>query len=112
MSFVTRIYRCKECRAEVERLDRRNEENAPPTCEACGTEMFMAPSAPMVLRESQPDGYKRADAWYIAREAQRLKAQAVNLPPEKRGDLLKEAKSLDREASTRRTSKTTDHKDP
>jgi hypothetical protein len=70
------------------------EEGNLPTCPLCGTtavERVFA--APAIMQASLPDHVRRP-GWKEKVESLKLESEAYSLPPEKRGDLLKEVHNL------------------
>lgn len=89
---------------EVVGIDEDGEiQGSTPPCPGCGEyrSVIRIPSAPTVLKASWPDGRKRPDSWYIQREAAKLRKESFRKRPEKRGELLGEARRLDSEAHKR-----------
>lgn len=74
-----------------------------PPCPECGEagRVIRVPSAPNILKASWPDGRKRPDSWYIAKEAASLRKQAFNRHPDKREELVGAARKLESEAHKR-----------
>ena len=68
------------------------------TCPACGLEQSIkrAVGAPMVLKASWPDGWRRKhhEAYRNLSEAAKIRREEVNLPPEKRQYHQKERRKL------------------
>lgn len=76
-------------------LDLDNESVSEQTCFVCDSPLELLFSAPAILRASYPDGTVRDDV-RAEREASKLLTKSYDLPPEKRGDLTREAAKIRR----------------
>lgn len=112
MTWRTYDYLCKECGYRYDEIFRKGEQPETLDCEACGAEASMKETigAPMPLRASYHDGYKRGGDYQLVKEAAKLEAQAANLPHDKRKGINKEVKTL-RQRATRESSKPKSNKE-
>ena len=98
--FRTYDFLCKSCGFRHDEIFHKGEQPETLDCPSCGEEMKEVIGAPMPLRASYHDGYRRGGDYQLVKEASKLEVQAANLPHEKRKELKQEITKLKRKAMT------------
>jgi hypothetical protein len=91
--YRTYDYLCRVCEGRFGELFERDSQPETHDC-ICGGVADLTIGAPMPLRKSYHDGYKRGGDYQLLKEASQLEKKMYNLPHEKRREMQKEIQTL------------------
>jgi hypothetical protein len=94
---------CPQCDLRWDDLVDRNEDTWELRfeCSRCGCEdCSRTMSAPNMTKASYPDGYKRGPGYDAMKEASKMKAERANLPMDKRNDINKAIRTVEKQAAS------------
>ena len=87
----TYLYECSSCVIQWDVLVSIADRDSPQMCPDCGkphTDRIL--EAPVVMRESHPDSYRRGGSYEEMKQVAKLKSARANLAPDKRAEINKE----------------------
>lgn len=104
MSWISHDFLCRECGELWDKVVRRSERDELQECPECGSVAGERQlSAPLPLRASYHDGYRRGQDYQILKEASHLEVQAAKAGTrEERDALQRESNRLKRVSRTKR----------
>lgn len=84
------------CGARFDLVIQHEDRERPVPCEVCGAQADPVMGAPATMQRALPDGTNRGVSWDRQKELARLKMARRNTRPEKRGDIDREMKKIEK----------------